>query len=691
MNHKKILYFRTAVIALLLVAMSGFFIWLVYDATVNRYIEPDKSQAVNTISTTKMVQAARGDITDRYGTVLVTNKPKYVITLNTTVMGDVDKQVEVVQTLIDICKEQGVEWNDEEFPVSESAPFEYTTDTPYLSRKDNGLYDPTKLFNLCNKMKESSEQAFWGDNSTSAAKLVQNMSEYFQLSESLSDTERREILGVLYSAYLRAKEIVYTDYYFAEDVDIHFITAVKEANLPGVSIDMHSVRDYKTSYAAHLLGQVGAISAEKWEELKDDPTYNMNDSIGLSGVEAAFEEYLKGVDGTLRTTYDSDGNVISETYTKVPQAGNNLAMTLYYGLQEVVEKSLAERTDTVSGSGGSAAVVLSAKDSSVLAMASYPTFDPATYTQDYEELAKDKHLPLFNRALLGTYAPGSTYKICTGTAAVSAGVTTLSREVLCNGTYNNFGTIQKCWRKSGHGYDNLSEAIRDSCNVYFYTMGTEMGIEHLTEVAQAYGLGVASGIELAESTGVNAGPEHAEAAGVVWYKGNVTSAAIGQSDNQFTILQLANYIAAFVRGGVRYDAHLMKNVKNSDNTEILYEHETQTLSTVELAEETRQAIVTGMGQVIEADDIEGFEDLEERGIKVASKTGTAQLGGSTAGTNGLFVAFAPIDDPEIVVCTVVEKAESGASTASITADIMNYYFSEEATLERVEAENQLLQ
>ncbi|MCD7757384.1 MAG: hypothetical protein LUH45_04360, partial [Clostridiales bacterium] len=173
-------------------------------------------------------------------------------------------------------------------------------------------------------------------------------------------------------------------------------------------------------------------------------------------------------------------------------------------------------------------------------------------------------------------------------------------------------------------------------------------------------------------------------------QGNVTSAAIGQSDNQFTLLQIANYIATFVRGGDRYDAHLLNSVKTSDNTEVLYEHETEILSTVELSDAAREAIIEGMGEVIEADDITDFEELEASGIKVGCKTGTAQINNNSQ-TNGLFVAFAPIDDPEIVVCSVVEKASAGADTAAITAAIMNYYFSDEATLERVEAENQLLQ
>ncbi|MCD7837663.1 MAG: penicillin-binding protein, partial [Clostridiales bacterium] len=333
---------------------------------------------------TKTVQAARGDITDRYGNVLVTNRAEYVVTLDVDAMGSEENQAAVVQRLIEICKELDVEWNDEELPVSDSSPYSYTTDSnAYLTRDDDGNLTQTRLYQLCLAVRGTSSSVFWGDNTTSADELMSNMADYFQLDTlgDLSSSEQREILGVLYSAYLRSEEVTYSSYYFAEDVDIDFITMVEEEGLAGVNIEALSVREYKTSYAAHLLGQVGAISAEKWAELSadEDNTCNMNDSIGLSGVESAFEEYLKGVDGTLQLTYDNDGVLVDETYTTEPQSGNTTVLTLDGNLQKVAEDALAEYTEEINSlNGGSAVVVLSVEDSSVLAMASYPTYDPAT-------------------------------------------------------------------------------------------------------------------------------------------------------------------------------------------------------------------------------------------------------------------------------------------------------------------------
>lgn len=703
MKNNKSLLLRTVFLALLLALMIGAFLWLVYDSAINNYIDPKTSSAINTFYTDKTIQAARGNITDRYGNVLVGNKAEYVVTLDVDAMGEPSDQAAIVSQLLSICKKQGVEWNDEEFPVSDCAPWSYTTDgNAYMLQNDDGTYSESRLYKLCKNLNDEykDQGTVWASGTqTNATQLISNMSSFFGLSSSLSDSDRRTLLGVLYSAYLRSgtNQVVWTDYYFAEDVDMDFITAIKEANLAGVEIEAVSVRDYKTDLAAHLLGQVGAISAEKWEELKADPdnTYNMNDTIGLSGMESAFEKYLRGTDGVQRTTYDSEGNVINVGFPEgqEPRAGYSVTTTLDSGVQEAAQKALADYTEELTTEdGGSAVVVLDAKDSSILAAASYPTFDPATYTEDYEELSQEAKNPLYDRALLGVYAPGSTYKICTATAAISTGVSSLGRQINCTGRYTEHGLDQNCWYHAGHGLENLSDAIRDSCNVYFYTVGWEMGIEKLTAVAQSYGLGVSTGVELAESTGSNAGPEFAESIGGEWNIGNITSAAIGQSDNQFTVLQLANYIATFCRGGERLDAHLLKNVKSSDNSEIVYEHESQVLSTVDLSSATQEAITTGMGQVIEADDITYFEDLEKSGVKVGCKTGTAELTRTKSKCyNALFVAFAPIDDPEIVICSVVEKSPyAGAQSSCITADIMNYYFSEEATLERVENENRLL-
>ena len=689
MGENKQLQIRLRVIASGVLFLSLVFLILLYMATIANGLDERESAEVNTVVTTSTVNAARGNITDRYGRTLVTNRTEYNVTLDVGAMGDVDDQLKVLTTLLDICREQQVEWADSDLPISTSSPYTFTTDTPFLYQGDDGKWIQTRLGKLCKAMDWSNT------SSTTAAQLVAQMKKSFQLDTGkYTESEARALLGVLYSCYLREEEVLYTTYIFAEDVNIDLISVIKEKNLPGVEIEPMATREYETDYAAILLGQVGAISAESWEEKKDyyeKNDYTMDAIIGLSGSESAFEKYLRGTSGTKRVTAANDGDTLTERYVDEPQVGGNVALTIDIKLQEATEKALNDLVPSINNKkGGAAAVVIDISDGSVLAAASYPTYSAVTYNKDYEKLYQDKQKPLYNRAFLGTYAPGSTYKICTAAAGINAGVITPRTTYKCRGAMDYYGTIFHCWERGGnHGTEVLSDAVRDSCNIYFYNVGINAGIDALTKTAQSYGLGEATGIELSESTGVNAGPAFSEKLGATWHQGNVLSAAIGQSDNQFSPLQLANYIATFINGGTHYKAHLLKTVKSSDNSKILSQYEPEVLNKVELDQDAWNAIKKGMGEVIEADSITDFQDLEDSGIKVGCKTGTAQLG-KTGLYNGLFVSFAPYDDPEIAICTVVEKAPSGASTSSITAAIMEYYFSEDATLERVEAENQLI-
>lgn len=678
MNRKHFLL-RIGCVFALLGIMCAYFFYLLYDATVLNPITDTTSVDLNLTTTTETEEAARGMILDRNGTVLVGNKTLYRVELDADLMGDAPEQAEVVSRLIAICKEQGLTWTDEEFPVeynAESGSFYYTTDTPYLVVSD-GVYTATRLSKLCQQMEWGVGGSFTG---TSADTLVRQMCETFNLSDELTPQERLEILGVLYSALLRSgtDQLIWTDYYFLEDVDFSFISVVKEEGLAGVNIVSTTERAYYTDYAGVLLGQIGAISAESWESNKESylaDGYAMDSIIGLSGVESAFESDLRGTDGVKEVTRDLDGNVVSETYTTEPVAGNNVYLTLDIGLQQAVEEALEAHTfDLNDGAGGSAAVVIDVDSGEVLACGTYPTFSAADYAEDYAELAADELLPLYNRALVGTYAPGSTYKICSATAALSSGAITTATTFNCTGSFQYYDTVQHCANRSGHGLENTEYAIRDSCNVYFYNIAAIIGIDTLTEYAQAYGLGVSSGIELAESLGVNAGPAYSEQMGVTWYEGNALSAAIGQSDNQFTVLQIANYIATFINGGDRYAAHLKKSVTTYDNSTVVETVEPTILNHVELSSDGYYAIKKGMGEVADSTNITVFDTLRANGIEVGCKTGTAELG-KTGLNNGLFVVFAPYDDPEIAICTVVEKGKTGSSTAVISADILEYYFS----------------
>lgn len=667
MEGKKF-YLRTGVVAGLTVVALLLMVALLYRYQVVEAIDQDTAQSINTLAAVETVPAARGLITDRNGQVLVGNETQYQITLDLNDMGDAAAQGQTVLRLLEICRDKGVEWTDSELPISESAPYTFTTEEIYTYTDSDGAQTDTRLAQLCD--------ALGWQRTESAEDLLEQMAAYFGLEETDASLAR-QALGVLYSCCLRRSEILWTDYIFASDVSIELISVVEEEQLPGVDIEPTSVRSYATGYAAHLLGRVGLITAENWTEGENYKAqgYSMDATVGQSGVEYAFEQYLRGEDGERTITTDRDGDVVSVEDTTPAQAGDTVALTLDLNLQSATEDALAEYIPTLNDSqGGGAAVAIDVNDGSVLSCASWPTFDAATqsYDESYGELS-----PLFNRALQGTYSPGSTYKMVTAIAGLESGVIDVNTQIQDTGYMDYYGTTFRCWlyreSRTTHGLETVTDALRDSCNIFFYHVGIDVGIDTLTEYAQAFGLGVSTGIELAESVGVNAGPAYSESVGATWYGGNTLSAAIGQSDNLFTPLQLANYVATLVNGGTRYAAHLLQSVTDADGSVTPYEP--QVLGTVEISAENLEAVKQGMLEVVESTSTvsRAFANLTAHGIQVGAKTGSAQVTGQE-NANGLFVCFAPYDDPEIAICVAVEEGGSGAATAVIAARMLEAYF-----------------
>ncbi len=667
MEGKKF-YLRSAVLVgavfLMLLGFGG----LLYYTQIAVGMDEKTLAAINTMTKEEPVPAARGRITDRNGTVLVGNESRYQLELELEHMGNAEQQAQTVLMLLQLCQRLEQPWVDTDMPISKTAPYTFTNEEVYTYTASDGTEKDTRLGRMCKAMK-------W-ERTPDAGQLIDQMKRTFAL-EDAEETAARDALGVLYACYLRSKEIVWTEYAMARDVSVELITVVKEWNLDGVNIGVESVRSYRTPYAAHLLGQVGPITAENWTEGEGykGRGYAMDAIVGLSGVEYAFEEQLRGQDGIHAVTENRDGDPVNETEVVPALAGSDVALTLDLSLQQAAEESLARHVPELNGgAGGAAAVVLDVKDGGVLTMANWPTFDAATMTYDDGVSALS---PLFNRALQGTYSPGSTYKPVTAAAALDTGVATPETKIPCTGYVDYYGTLFRCWiyREHGmtHGEETVSDALRDSCNIFFYRMAMEVGIDTLTEYAQKFGLGLPTGIELKEATGVNAGPAYSEQAGTTWYAGNLLSAAIGQSDNLFTPLQIANYVATLVNGGTRYSAHLLHSTTAADGT--VTEHAPEVRGEVHLVPEHLAAIKDGMRQMAEhsAPVSAAFARLSAAGIQVGAKTGSAQVSGQEQ-ANGLFVCFAPYDDPQVAVCVAVEQGGSGAATSVIAADILEAYF-----------------
>ena len=571
---------------------------------------------------------------------------------------------DAIWQLIQLCQEQGVTWNDT-LPMT-------TGSSPQLTSKS--LTESFREYLDDNKLPTDG----------GSAEVLAAMRKLYKVDDSYTDAQARLIVGVRYELDGRSS------YTFAEDVSTELLGRITDGKYRGVTIKTAAARVYNTKLAAHILGTVGAIWQEEWRSDEStgyvgyaDKGYNMNDLVGKDGVEKAFEEYLHGKDGKRLITTDENGKITGELYTREPQPGGTVALTIDIDLQQVVEDTLASTIqgmiDKDSNERGGAAAVIQVGTGEVLAMASYPTYDLETFNQDYDELVKDERLPMFNRATQGVYAPGSTFKLCTSVAALEEGIITPSTIIEDKGIYTYYVDPQPmCWiwrqAHTTHGRINVSQAIVDSCNYFYYEVGRLTGIKKLDEYATAFGLGQSTGIEIGDVSGVLASPEWAEAHDREWTDGQTITAAIGQSYNLFTPLQLANYVATLVSGGEHYEAHLLKNVKSYDNSRVIDVYGKGPLNDLNISDSTMAAVTKGMHDLTYDSLRSAFSRCV---VEAGAKTGSAQVGTDIA--NGTFVAYAPYDDPEIAIAIVVEKGGSGSLLANAAVDIINAWFTRDGT------------
>ena len=766
---------RALAVAVLLALMVAGMGATLYDLQINNgadYYE----QSQRRVAETQTVESARGQILDRNGQVLVSNRVVYQVTLDTSLMKDEDKDAvttagsrrnDTLLALIEAARAEGVEWTDN-LPISKTEPFTFTTDTPYyttsvdeegeivhtLTRlgrlalelgwlEEDPTLDPEKAAAPAPEPEEPGlldriVDFFTGGGGEEPAPepeeeepyeppdaqaLLGAMCRTFGLRGAgavdeeetpegnipplnlgdLNPEDARAVAGVLYELYLRSTGVYQAnEYVFAQEVDIDFISRVKEQSLPGVVIEATTVRQYHTPYAAHLLGRVTPIFPEEVEyytSLDEDgdgvPDYSLNDTVGRDGVEQAFESYLRGDPGMRTVERNAEGKIVSETWLEEPEPGGNVVLTLDIGLQGYVEQVLAASVpaiDVEEETGGAACVVLDVDTAEVLTCASYPTYDITRYNADYNQYASDPTKPLLNRALQGLYAPGSTFKMVTAVAGLETGIIEPDTEIEDLGRYTYWSSPQPmCWiywqRGTTHGWINVSEAIEVSCNYFFYEVGREVGIDVLVDYATRFGLGQYTGIELFEEKGVMASPEFTESLGGTWYEGSVLSVAIGQESSQFTPVQLANYIATLVNGGTRNAVHLLKEVKSGDFSQVEYTYEPQVLGTIEIETENLQAVKAGMLALTTQGSVsQHFRDLP---FQAGGKTGSAQVDDQTD-ANAIFVCFAPYDDPEVALALVVERGGSGSELGAMAADILSYYFSVQETRDEAPQENTLV-
>ncbi len=592
------------------------------------------------------LKAPRGEILDCDGRQIAINRDGYDIVFNKAYI-ETDTTNSLIVQLIGLCREEGCEYIDN-LPITKTAPYGF--------EDENGAAKIRKFLELA-------------DYAT-AENCFDRLVEKYDLEEYSTDMQRK-IMGVRYSMDKAAFSIA-TPYTFAEDITDNLMLIISESShiLKGVTVEVTPYRYYPvTDLAPHLIGSIGPIYEEEWEEY-NKKGYSYNDKVGKSGIEQYAEEYLHGTDGEITHTLDKDGRIIESEVTKAPVPGKTVMLTIDKNLQKQTQAVLEENIKNLQSQGGSvtggAVVVMNIKNGAILTSANYPSYDVATLSENYEQLAADENTPLLDRAFTGIYPIGSTIKPAVAIAALENNKYQSGETIFCAQTYKYFSDFQpQCMHF--HGTINLKNAISKSCNYFFFELGRRLGIKTLNEYYKDFGLGIKTGVEVNDSAGLLTEFEGDS--------GNTIQVAIGQL-NAFTPLQLAVYTSTVANGGTRYRATLIDKVVSLDQSETFFSGTAEVLQEVDITAETLDAVKEGMLSVTE--DGTGRAVFATYPIKIGGKTGTSQT--DSGADHSVFVSFAPYESPEIVVAVVLEHGSSTFGVTSVAKGVFDeYFFSPTAT------------
>lgn len=643
------------------------------------------SQNIYYSSANTQIKAIRGEILDSTGQPLVYSTQSNSIYIDASYFPSVSKKTErneILLALLKLFKENKIEYNYADIIVIEDGNLKYTDDIASYKK----MLFAKDYLNL--------------NTYATAKNCFDALCEYYEL-ESFSK-EDALMLATVYVAMTKADFSKNNPYTIAENIPTDIVALIKEQSrfYRGIEVRVDTNREYYNGeIAPHIIGYYDYISAEEYsakseeykEALNDSAltdeektilklrSYGMTDKLGKFGIESAMEEELRGTNGILTTVTNADGSKSTEV-TTAPVNGNNVILTIDGDFQKQVQKILSSKINSTKDHGtidtAGSIVVMDVSDFSVLACATYPTYNLETYKENIVELNTDSSAPLWNRALRSTYAPGSTVKPIVGLAGLEEGILTAEDGIFCDLEYNYFADLPlNCVGLGNHGnsYMNLTRALTHSCNTYFYEVGRQLGISKINEYFTMFGLGQKTGVELTEAQGQAASKEAREAAGGIWYPGNTVQAAIGQSDNLFTPIQLCSYVATLANGGTRYKAHFIKSIKSYDYSETIYEAEPVVLNKVDASSDHFASVRTGM--ISMANSLAAFQNMD---YKVASKTGTAQAkkkvnGVTVAYTNGFMISYAPADNPQIAVVIAIENVDS-SGLGNYIREVYEAYF-----------------
>ncbi len=686
-----------ALVMALLLSVYGLTLYRI-EALDVRALEDDTQ---DTVATTVTVSAARGSLLDRNGTLLVSDRTVRDVRISRDqLLKEADPNGTVLK-LIRAAERWGVEYTDN-FPVTKTAPFEFDAYATSSQRSQLSKYF-AYFKNSLESYFEYTVSIDDPDNpGISATQLISWMREHYKIDYTVTAEDARKIIGVRYGLEIQVVAMT-ADYVFARDIPEELVSYISEQALPSVSISTRSTREYHTDYGAHLLGYVGAMTRAQYDDKYKDLGYPLNSQVGQTGAEAAFEEYLHGTPGSVTTYRDASGAVIDVVENSPALAGDNVYLTIDISLQAATENALATRIAAMNAERiaqaeaetaeneryqepelavGGAAVMLDINTGEVLALASYPTFDLSTFYENYSQLANDTaNHPLNNRATSGQYNPGSTFKMVTAYAALSN--LFISPETIIHDDsefteYADAGFAPRCYvYPYSHGDLNVVGALAQSCNFFFYTIGDRIGINRLSAAARLFGFGDHTGIEIGDNVGWVASRElKMELKNEGWWAADTILASIGQGYNEFTPVQLANYVSTIANGGTLNKVTVLRNIVSFDYSDLILKNTPQVKSVIEDTGGYIPVLQRGMRAV--ATEGTAKSALSNYQVPVAAKTGTVQSANSSM-NDGVFVCYAPADDPEIAIAVVVEKGGSGSSLITIARDMMDAYFSGSAS------------
>lgn len=642
-----------------------------------------REQSNTRLTRESTLEASRGAILDKTGAPLVTSSMRFSLEMYKTKV-DNNTLNEDILNMVNVLEKYEASYVDS-FPISIN-PYEFKI-------SDQALINWKKANNL--------------DENITAQQAFDKFVNKYKIQNTNNIEEIRKIIAIRYEisqkGYSSTRAIT-----ISKNIPREAVAEFSESSnkFSGLNIVVQPIRDYTSgSLASHILGYASQISAEEYETRKD--TYDQNDLIGKTGIEYVFEEYLKGKKGVKQIDMSIDGSTTAEYISKEAIAGSDIVLTIDANLQKVTEDTLRNNIKKIATGGfgkaydakAGACVVMNVRNGEILAMASYPDYNPADFvggisTENWAKYRDNEAKPLVDKAIQNSYSPGSTFKMITAIAGLESGVINLNTRINDTGVYTkyaNVGIKMNCWVYTdyhrGHGNINVSQAIEQSCNYFFYETADRMGIDKLVQVAKYFGLGGKTGIELqGETSGVLASREskakmHADSPN--WNPGDSLNAAIGQGDNEFSPIQMARYISMLANGGHRVSPTIIKTIRNADGSEVSREEidkfvnsklgiQEENVEEININPNYLNAILQGMKSVTSDSAGTAYSIFRNFNISVGGKTGSAEAPGNKV--NAWFVGFAPFENPEIAIVVMVENGSHGNYTAEVVRDIMSEYF-----------------